>query len=174
MFNFHCTLTERSNTFSKWHNHPYHPHTHLAIFLIAASFLLWSSLILGSIEIEPVSAQANLPVFPGAQGFGTNTIAGRGGQIIKVTNLNDTGPGSLRAAVEASGPRIVVFEVSGTITLSRDVSIANPYITIAGQTAPSPGITLKNFGISPSTHDILIQHIRVRVGDQGGNGNTEI
>src|SRR3989338_10505637 len=97
--------------YQSWYNHSYHPRTHLAFFLIASSFLLWSSLILGSIEIEPVSAQANLPVFPGAQGFGTNTIAGRGGQIIKVTNLNDTGPGSLRAAVEASGPRIVVFEV---------------------------------------------------------------
>jgi len=106
-----------------------------------------------------------LPVFPGAQGFGTETAAGRGGKIIKVTNLNDSGTGSLRAAVEASGARIVVFETSGTITLSKDLNINNPYITIAGQSAPSPGITLRRAGLIIRTHDVLVQHLRIRVGD---------
>jgi hypothetical protein len=111
-----------------------------------------------------------LPVFPGAQGFGTETKAGRGGKIIKVTNLNNSGTGSLRAAVEASGPRIVVFEVSGTISLSDAIRIRNPYITIAGQTAPSPGITLKGCPLDVRTHNVLIQHIRSRVGDQNPGG----
>jgi len=109
-----------------------------------------------------------IPVFPGAEGFGTQTVAGRGGQVIKVTNLNSSGTGSLKAAVETSGPRIVVFEVSGTIEVNGYLSIKNPYITIAGQTAPSPGITLKGATLAVRTHDVLIQHLRVRVGDEGG------
>jgi hypothetical protein len=104
-------------------------------------------------------------VFPGAEGFGTNSRAGRGGQIIKVTNLNDSGPGSLRAAIDASGARIIVFEVGGTISLSSDLNIRNPFVTIAGQTAPSPGIMLRNAGIRVNTNDVLIQHLRIRVGD---------
>jgi len=82
-----------------------------------------------------------------------------------VTNLNDSGSGSLRAAIEASGPRIVVFEVSGTIKLATDLKIMNPFITIAGQTAPSPGITLRGATFVVRTHDALVQHLRVRVGD---------
>ena len=82
-----------------------------------------------------------------------------------MTNLNDSGSGSLRAAIDASGPRIIVFEVSGTISLAADLKIYNPYITIAGQTAPSPGITLKGASLRLRTHDILVQHIRIRVGD---------
>jgi len=106
-----------------------------------------------------------LKVFPGAQGFGTETPAGRGGKIIKVTNLNDSGTGSLRAAIQASGARIIVFEVSGTIQLQSNLSITNPYVTIAGQTAPSPGITLRGATMQVRTHDVLVQHLRVRVGD---------
>ena len=104
-------------------------------------------------------------VFPGAEGFGTTTPAGRGGKIIKVTNLNDSGTGSLRAAITATGPRIVVFEVGGTIALQSKLYLNNPYITIAGQTAPFPGIQLKNAGIYIKTHDVLIQHLRIRPGD---------
>jgi len=113
----------------------------------------------------PPPAVGYLPVFPGAQGFGTETKAGRGGQIIKVTNLNDSGSGSLRAAIDASGARIVVFEVSGTILLSSDMFIRNPFITIAGQTAPSPGVSLRGAALRVATHDVLVQHIRTRVGD---------
>ncbi|HEY1336299.1 MAG TPA: hypothetical protein VGF59_02255 [Bryobacteraceae bacterium] len=111
---------------------------------------------------------ASQPVFPGAKGFGVETPAGRGGQIIRVANLNSEGPGSLRAAIETKGPRIVVFEVAGVIDLNmKPLVIAEPFITIAGQTAPSPGITLVRAGIDMTTHDILLQHIRVRMGDAG-------
>ena len=104
--------------------------------------------------------------FPGAVGFGTETPGGRGGTIWKVTNLNDSGVGSLRAAAQATGKRIVVFEVSGTIHLLSEIKVRSPYLTIAGQTAPSPGITLRGAELNVNTHDVLIQHIRVRVGDQ--------
>lgn len=106
--------------------------------------------------------EAALPVFPGAQGFGIKTIAGRGGRILKVTNLNDAGAGSLRQAVQASGARIIVFEVGGEIHLETQLHISKPYMTIAGQTAPPPGITLTGTGMKIETNDILIQHIFVR------------
>ncbi len=108
--------------------------------------------------------------FPGAEGFGKDTPGGRGGKIIEVTNLNDSGAGSFRAAVEASGPRIVVFRVGGTIELKSTISIRNPYITIAGQTAPGGGITIRNLPTNHSqalgirTHDVVLRYIRVRSG----------
>jgi hypothetical protein len=107
----------------------------------------------------------DLPAFPGAEGFGAKSIGGRGGRVIKVTNLNAAGPGSLQAACEAPGPRIVVFAVSGVI--KGDVSIKHPRITIAGQTAPGAGITiegmLKNpYRIQPNLHDVTIRYLRVR------------
>jgi hypothetical protein len=108
----------------------------------------------------------SLPVIPNETGFGIETPAGRGGQIYKVTNLNSDGSGSLRECIEASGPRYCVFEVSGTIELSNHLKIRNPYITIAGQTAPSPGITIKGAGIIVQTSDVLMQHLTIRVGDE--------
>ena len=112
------------------------------------------------------------PSFPGAEGFGANSIGGRGGRIIEVTNLNDNGAGSLRAAVETAGPRIVVFRVSGIITLESSLTISNPYITIAGQTAPGDGICLKNYSIRVfSTHDVIIRYICSRFGDITGNAD---
>jgi hypothetical protein len=104
--------------------------------------------------------------FPNAVGFGVQTPGGRGGAILKVTNLNDSGVGSLRAAVESNGPRTVVFEVSGTIVLKSELKIRDPYLTVAGQTAPSPGITLRAGEFNILTHDVIVQHIRIRVGDQ--------
>lgn len=111
-----------------------------------------------------------LAAFPGAQGFGTVTKGGRGGRTVYVTNLNDSGTGSLRAALEASGARTVVFAVGGTISLSKTINITNPYITIAGQTAPGDGIMLRatssNGGplISISTHDVVVRYLRLRRG----------
>jgi len=114
------------------------------------------------------AVEAPLPAFPGALGWAAQTPGGRGGRIIRVTNLNSEGPGSLREAIEADGPRIVVFEVGGVIDLERKtLRITNPYITIAGQTAPSPGVTLIRGGIDIGGHDVIVQHIRVRPGSAG-------
>lgn len=104
-----------------------------------------------------------LPSFPGAEGFGANSVGGRGGTVIKVTNLNDSGDGSFRAAVEASGPRIVVFDVSGIINLQSDLTIYNSSITIAGQTSPG-GILVTGRTVAINTHDVIVQYMRFRVG----------
>jgi len=110
-------------------------------------------------------AVADLPAFPGAEGFGSHTPGGRGGRVIEVANLNADGPGSLKAAIDAKGARIVVFRVSGTIQLKRQLNIREPFITIAGQTAPGDGICLRGAYIWVGTHDVVIRHLRVRVGD---------
>jgi hypothetical protein len=112
-------------------------------------------------------------VFPGAEGFGTDTVAGRGGQIIVVSTLAESGPGSLREALSASGPRVVLFEVGGVIALSSAVVISNPYVTVAGQSAPDPGITLTGAGLVVTTHDVLVQHIRSRPGDDPAGPDPE-
>ena len=115
------------------------------------------------------ATQAGLPAFPGAQGWAARTPGGRGGEILRVTNLNSEGPGSLRAAIEHDGPRIVVFEVGGVIDLEKKtLRVRNPFITIAGQTAPSPGITLIRGGMDISSHDVVVQHLRIRPGSAGG------
>lgn len=106
-----------------------------------------------------------VPVLPGAIGHGIATPAGRGGTVHRVTNLAASGAGSLKACVDATGPRVCIFEVSGTIRLPDDLTLRNRYITIAGQTAPSPGITLRGAGLLVKTSDVLVQHIRVRPGD---------
>ena len=106
------------------------------------------------------------PVFEGAMGFGINTPAGSGGRVIKVTNLNRSGAGSFVEALMAKGPRIIVFEVGGIIDFQQlSFPITEPYLTIAGQTAPSPGITIIKGGLQIWTHDVLMQHIRIRTGD---------
>lgn len=115
--------------------------------------------------IQYASAQYEIP---SNIAFGNATKGGLNGKIIRVTNLNATGPGSLREAIEAKGPRIVVFEVGGIIDLNKgQLDVREPFLTIAGQTAPSPGITIIKGGFWINTHDILIQHIRVRPGDAG-------
>jgi hypothetical protein len=107
--------------------------------------------------------------FPGAEGYGRFAIGGRGGRVIKVTNLNDRGPGSLRAAVEAEGPRTVIFDVSGRIVLESGLAIRNPFITIAGQTAPGKGICLSNYNFGMlGGRDAIVRFIRVRPGDTSG------
>jgi len=102
------------------------------------------------------------------RGFGFETKGGEGGRIIRVTNLNKEGEGSLGAAIREEGRRIVVFEVAGVIDLEESIlTIENPNITIAGQTAPSPGITIIKGGIRVVTHEVILQHIRVRSGEAG-------
>lgn len=98
-------------------------------------------------------------------GYGKPTVGGRGGSIRRVTNLNDSGPGSLRAALEASGRRIVRFEVGGLISLRSEIKIKDPYVTIAGETAPRP-VVIRNEALLVRTHDVIIRHIRLRPGDR--------
>lgn len=121
-----------------------------------------AALSLGSLSAGGAVAA---PVIPHALGYGLDTPAGRGGTVHRVSNLKDSGAGSLRACVDASGPRVCVFEVSGTIRMASDLAIRNPNITIAGQTAPSPGIMLRGGGLLVRTSDVLVQHLRVRPGD---------
>lgn len=106
-----------------------------------------------------------VPSFPGAEGFGSTTPGGRGGRVIFVTNLDDAGPGSFRAACEAQGPRIVIFRVSGLITLASPIVIKQPYVTIAAQTAPGDGICLRNYTFVIATHDVIVRYLRSRLGD---------
>lgn len=117
---------------------------------------------------------AQLPSFPGAEGFGAASVGGRAGSVIEVTNLNDSGPGSLRAALTATVPRTVVFRTGGTITLLSAIQISGAnmsYLTIAGQTAPGGGIQIKGWGIwlKGGVHDIIIRYIKVRPGETGPN-----
>ncbi|MBI5962707.1 MAG: hypothetical protein HY863_04470 [Chloroflexi bacterium] len=112
----------------------------------------------------------SIPAFPNAEGFGSRSIGGRGGKVLEVTNLNDAGPGSLRAAISEEGPRIIIFRAAGTIELESNLVIANPYITIAGQTAPGQGITLRGINseieelILIETHDVVIRFLTLRAG----------
>lgn len=125
--------------------------------------------------LEPNSRAAPI-AFPGAEGYGSHSAGGRGGRIIQVTTLADAGPGSLRACIDASGPRICVFRVGGIIrfTTVRPI-IRNPYITIAGETAPGGGILLSHAGgrdaftplVIKKTHDVVVRHIRVRADKRG-------
>jgi pectate lyase len=114
---------------------------------------------------EDTKATVSIPAFPGAEGAGAFTPGGRGGKILRVTNLDDRGPGSLREAVEANGPRMVVFRVAGIIHLESPLSITHPFITIAGQTAPGDGVCIRNHTFEINSHDVIIRYLRFRRGN---------
>ncbi len=115
-----------------------------------------------------VGGPSERKAFPEAAGWAAYTPGGQGGRILRVTNLNAKGPGSFAEAVRAEGPRIVVFEVGGVIDLGgKSIGIHEPFLTVAGQTAPSPGVTIIRGGIGIHTHDVILQHIRVRPGEAG-------
>jgi hypothetical protein len=118
-----------------------------------------------SVLLSAPAGGAELPAFSGAEGFGAVAVGGRGGKVIKVTTLASSGPGSLQAACAEEGPRIVVFDVGGVIR--GDVAITHSFITIAGQTAPSPGITIEGRLLARPDpfrrlNDIVVRFIRIR------------
>ena len=104
--------------------------------------------------------------FPGAEGFGKYTSGGRGGKVVVVSNLNDSGPGSLREALELNEPRIVVFEVAGTIALESPLEVNHGNLTIAGQSAPGEGISIRNYPIKINDDNVIIRYFRSRMGDE--------
>lgn len=136
---------------------------------LVLGFLLAFNLIFSPSLISTAHA---LPAFPGAKGAGSETIHGRFGSIKLVTNLNDSGSGSLRAALESSGRRIVIFRVGGAIHLYRPIVIRNPYVLIAGQSAPGDGITITGKALIISTHDVAVRYMRFRP-DGYVNGRDE-
>jgi len=151
-------------------------------FIVTAAILAADTALCLPLPAAPVASAQSVKAFPTAEGFGANARGGRGGRVIEVTNLDDSGDGSLRNCMEASGPRICVFRVSGTITLKSAIVVRSPYLTVAGQTSPG-GVQIKgtqkpdgNWGVwcVNGAHDIILRHLRVRMGgnmqhDAGNN-----
>ncbi len=126
-----------------------------------------SMMAIAAAVLTPLPDLAQIPAFPGAEGFGAYATGGRGGDVYYVMNLNDSGPGSLRQGISSAlGPRTIVFAVSGNIALQSILYLDKPNITIAGQTAPGDGICIKDYSLDVrNTHDIVVRCLRLRRGD---------
>lgn len=151
---------------------------------LLSATLRWTWILAAGLAVHALPGESGqLPkAFSTAEGFGANARGGRGGRVIGVTTLADSGPGSLRDAMEASGPRMVVFRVSGTITLQSAIRVSTPFLTVAGQTSPG-GVQIRGDGnpegdwgvwFVNGAHDIIVRHLRVRMGgnlkhDAGNN-----
>jgi pectate lyase len=127
-------------------------------------------MILTTVALVAALSANEIPAFPGAEGCGRLAVGGRGGTVYRVTSLGDSGPGTLRAAVEARGPRTVIFDLGGTIRLETPLVIRHGQITLAGQTAPGGGITLRDQPLMVQADDVVVRYIRSRLGDES---NTE-
>jgi hypothetical protein len=130
---------------------------------------VWAWVVVGlALGCGAAVCAGDLPAFPGAEGFGATTPGGRGGKVLAVTTLDDSGPGSLRAACEAEGPRIVVFRVGGLIRLERPIVVQHPFLTLAGQSSPGDGVCLRDYPFQVATHDVVVRYLRSRLGDANG------
>jgi len=133
-------------------------------------YIIRCSLVIASFNAcaSDPSIEQKKYAYPSDMSWVTAIQGGRGGQILRVTNLQKEGPGSLRAALDTKGARTIVFEVGGVIDLERSVlQVTEPNVSILGQTAPAPGITLIRGGINIRAPQTIIQHLRVRTGVDG-------